>query len=239
MKPSRVPRTLDGLVSAAQQDVPSDAALSRLADTAEAGPPSATRRVLSRLSTPRGLVVLAACVIFAGALATRSMTPFTAEATPAVAPMPMPSPRTDPTPGPEIGSREADRRSDEMPTVDVRSLPGSADPPARHKAPAAKAGDEELSESALLQLAHDAIPTNPRRALALTGEHARRFPTGVLAQEREVIAVEALVRIGRRDEARARAATFLATYPSSAYRSRASEAIDGPPGSLPSPAPPR
>jgi hypothetical protein len=226
MKSSRVPRTLDGLVEAAQQDVPSNAELSRLADNVEAGPVSATRRVMAHLSTPRGLFVLAACLVVSGAVATtltRDRAPSLQVAAPVAAP-PTPSPPTIDRPRASSESHEDGDQKEELPTVDVRSLPSSALPQARREAPLA-AADEELSESALLQLAHDTMATNPHRTLALTVEHARRFPAGMLVQEREVIAVEALARLGRRDDARARAATFLATYPSSAYRSRVGEAV--------------
>jgi hypothetical protein len=42
----------------------------------------------------------------------------------------------------------------------------------------------------------------------------------VLAQEREVIAIEALKRLGRSDEAARRAADFARRYPGSAYRKK-------------------
>ena len=58
----------------------------------------------------------------------------------------------------------------------------------------------------------------PKRALPLTREQARRFPRGVLAQEREVIAIEALRRLGQKDEASSRADRFRETYPGSAHQ---------------------
>jgi hypothetical protein len=72
----------------------------------------------------------------------------------------------------------------------------------------------------LLRDAQDALRTAPAAALFLADEHAARFPAGVLAQEREVIAIEALIKTGRREEARARAARFLAAIPRTAYRPR-------------------
>ena len=57
-------------------------------------------------------------------------------------------------------------------------------------------------------------------ALALTDEHARRFPGGALAQEREFIAVSALLSLGRTPEARSRAARLLERFPGPAYRGR-------------------
>ena len=74
------------------------------------------------------------------------------------------------------------------------------------------------SESALLAQAQAALQSNPSRALALTREHKRRFPNGALAQEREVIAIEALKRMGDGESARKRAKDFENSYPGSAHR---------------------
>ena len=60
----------------------------------------------------------------------------------------------------------------------------------------------------------------PRRALELAEEHAVRFPAGVLVEEREAIAIEALARLGRRDEAAVRHASFVGRFPHSTYRAR-------------------
>jgi hypothetical protein len=76
------------------------------------------------------------------------------------------------------------------------------------------------SEAELLERARAALASNPARALALTEQVRTRFPAGVLAQEREVIAIEALKRLGRSDEAARRAADFARRYPGSAYRKK-------------------
>ncbi len=81
------------------------------------------------------------------------------------------------------------------------------------------AADEE-SEASFLRRTRAALADDPALALRMTDEHASRYRQGVLAQEREVIAIDALVRIGRRDEARARASAFRVRYPSSAHASR-------------------
>jgi hypothetical protein len=73
-------------------------------------------------------------------------------------------------------------------------------------------------EAALLERAREAIASDPKRALALTREHARRFPKGVLIQEREVIAIDALKRLGKGSEADSRADQFKKTYPGSAHQ---------------------
>jgi hypothetical protein len=83
----------------------------------------------------------------------------------------------------------------------------------------ASPGDAE-TEAHLLQRAQDALSGGPAQALALTEAHASRFPAGALGQEREVVAIQALVRLGRLEEARARGARFAAAFPGSAHRRR-------------------
>jgi hypothetical protein len=64
--------------------------------------------------------------------------------------------------------------------------------------------------------------------LSLTREHARRFPQGALAQEREVIAIEALSRLGRTEAARQRGTQFERQYPGSAHQPKV-EQVTRPP----------
>jgi hypothetical protein len=62
------------------------------------------------------------------------------------------------------------------------------------------------------------------RALAFFDEHARDYPSGVLAEERAVERILALCSLGRSDDVRAAASAFLAAHPGSplAPRVRAS-----------------
>ena len=71
------------------------------------------------------------------------------------------------------------------------------------------------AEVKLVTRAQDALAPHPAEALALCNDHAKRFPKGIVVQECEVIAVSALVKLGRRDEARARAARFKTRFPGS------------------------
>jgi hypothetical protein len=90
---------------------------------------------------------------------------------------------------------------------------------------AASASDPD-AEVGLLQRAQDALSSDPARSLALASEHARRFPKGMLAEEREVLAIEALMKLGRSDEANARASRFRATYPSSTHLPRIESVVE-------------
>lgn len=90
--------------------------------------------------------------------------------------------------------------------------------------PSARAPSGE-SEASFLRRAQSSLNSNPTRALALADEHPSRFPAGVLAQEREVIAIDALVKLHRTAEARTRAAAFRTRYPSSAHLGRVLSAV--------------
>lgn len=87
------------------------------------------------------------------------------------------------------------------------------------------AEDPFVAEDRLIRQACAALPNDPALALSLTSAHARRFPDGTLEQEREVIAIEALTKLGRDSEARERAATFTQHHPTSAYRARVEQLV--------------
>ncbi len=68
----------------------------------------------------------------------------------------------------------------------------------------------DLTEEArLLETARGHLSSSPASTLRLTEDHRRRFPSGQLEAERELIAVEALLRLGRRDRAEERATSRL------------------------------
>ncbi|HEX2880564.1 MAG TPA: hypothetical protein VHO25_13620, partial [Polyangiaceae bacterium] len=73
------------------------------------------------------------------------------------------------------------------------------------------------SEVELLQTASTVLGGNPAEALQLCEEHRKLYPGGAMSQEREMIAVTALVRLGRQEEAYSRAEQFRRNYPKSAY----------------------
>lgn len=85
------------------------------------------------------------------------------------------------------------------------------------------------TELELLDEAQAALATSPSRALTLARQHAQRYPDGAFAQEREVVAIDALVRLDRRDEARSRAERFHARWPSSAHGRRVDVLVAGTP----------
>ncbi|HWZ90692.1 MAG TPA: hypothetical protein VNW92_17650 [Polyangiaceae bacterium] len=86
-----------------------------------------------------------------------------------------------------------------------------------HATPAHPAS-ARVDEATLLEHARSELASNPAHALQLTAEHAKNYPGGILAQEREVIAIAALRRLGRTAEAEQRAEVFDRTYPNSAHQ---------------------
>jgi hypothetical protein len=127
-------------------------------------------------------------------------------ARPEAAPIVNRAPRASAAPSPEIATQET------APRVEL------APAPAGYPETAPSAPSE--SEVSLLSRAQEALSRDPARALDLVRDHERKFDAGLLVQEREVIAVEALARLGRTKEAEARAAAFHARFPRSAHGRR-------------------
>jgi len=125
---------------------------------------------------------------------------------------------TEPAPAPAHAAIRA--------TPPRNALPTGARPPV---VPEAVLPADPATEMSLLDRAQRAVRSDPARALALADEHARGYPSGTLAQEREVIAIDALVRLGRRDEAVARGARFHAAFPGSSHGRRIDVLIAAPP----------
>jgi hypothetical protein len=122
------------------------------------------------------------------------------------------------------------------PGVPVSALPNAPSPPTHEQAStAAPPRAEELpssrglaAERALLDVARAALARGePSEALAAADRHGHEFPSGVLAEEREAIAIRALVAIGRREEAGTRAAAFERAYPNSLNGRAVRAAVQG------------
>jgi hypothetical protein len=78
-----------------------------------------------------------------------------------------------------------------------------------------------LEESRRLSEARDALRRGDASgALSLLSELQRAVPGGILGQEREALAIEALAKSGRSSEAQARARAFLQAYPQSPHAPR-------------------
>jgi hypothetical protein len=143
-----------------------------------------------------------------------------------------PSPPAGASPAPAARAQDAAARAQApaspLPSP-AREEQRPAAPAARAKAPAASNGAEGAplaasnvveSEVELLKQARSALAADPLQAYALSERCRAQYPSGAFAQEREFIAISALVRLGRSNEARSRASLFRMHYPSSAYLPR-------------------
>jgi hypothetical protein len=109
----------------------------------------------------------------------------------------------------------------DQPSVDLHPLPA---PDAKPTRPSAGAGRAELR---LLQQARAAVAREDfMLALQLLAEHAHRFRTGRLVEEREALRVKSLAGLGRGGAARRAAADFEANFPRSPLLPSISDMLD-------------
>jgi hypothetical protein len=213
---SEAPESLRSLLRSAKSDLPSAADLARL--EAKLGPLMSgggvqpTTSGLSGLGKA-GIAALGGLLVAGGVyLSTRPAppTPGTPPAPPALREPPAPATEIVPAPAPVPPDTASSTATE--PSGSAHGAPGTA------RTATGAARPSLVPEDQLLERARRALASDPNRALSLTREHARTYPSGVLAQEREVIAIEALRRLGRGSEADARRGTFEQRYPQSAHR---------------------
>lgn len=109
--------------------------------------------------------------------------------------------------------------------LDSETAPARPRPRAQAASASAAAGSKleagpnaKPSEIELLRDARLALQSSPNLALGLTDQHASLYPLGKMAQERELIAISALVRLGRHAAVLSRAQRFERDFPNSPYR---------------------
>jgi hypothetical protein len=210
------PAGLKNVLRAAQADVGNEQQLARLAGrlgpllgaTAATGAGAAAATAKLGGAAKLGIAAVALIAAGSGALIVLS---------PASPPSPKPSstavasaPPT-PVPPPVVAAPSAALSA---PVAPEPPPPAASAPLTRDKPSAAT----PPSEAELLEQARAAIKSDPSRALQRANEHARRFPRGVLVQEREVLAIRALRRLGRDAEADRRADAFAKAFPGSAFQ---------------------
>ncbi|HMI92281.1 MAG TPA: hypothetical protein VK509_12985 [Polyangiales bacterium] len=110
-------------------------------------------------------------------------------------------------------AREPDSERPSARARPLRNAPAKA-PHTRARSP------QPERELELLRRAQSALARDPRAALALSEEHARVHRDGVFAQEREVLAIEALLKLRQSTAARARAERFITRFPQSPHARR-------------------
>ncbi len=164
------------------------------------------------LSASVAVAAMAALAVVTVAVRTTGPT----KAPEAVVSAPAPAEQREVLPPPELQT-EPEAEPDAPHAVSVDALP-TANLDVR-KAPAVAA--PRCDEVMLVDDADTALRSGkPERALAIVREIEQRCSGGVLVQERERIAIEALAKAGRVDQARARARAFEARFPTSPHLRR-------------------
>lgn len=130
---------------------------------------------------------------------------------------------TVPDAAPVASPEEPAPEEEEAPFVpDLPEVPDLATepPPARP----ATDGDPRIAqlsaEMRIVSRARELLGENPGEALAVLEEHRRHHADGILREEREAFAIEALVELERRPEAERRYYDFQRTYPHSDFSRR-------------------
>jgi len=114
---------------------------------------------------------------------------------------------------------------------DAGAVARAARPPRVLGEPRASSGPAALDpqgELEILRVAQAALRTRPSASLEQVRLHEARYPSGVFAQEREVIRVDALFALQRDGEARDRAREFLAQFGSSTHAPRMRSLLGAP-----------
>ena len=114
--------------------------------------------------------------------------------------------------------------------ADEANSAGTTDEGAKSKAPALQqrsaakksatdtpSDAPKKSEADLLSQAQRALDKDPKKALRLARQHASQFPSGALAQEREVIIIGSLLRLLRSQQAQERSTEFADKYKNSIH----------------------
>lgn len=102
-------------------------------------------------------------------------------------------------------------------TVETEAVEAADDVPAKaqlkpRRKVASLTPEDALAEAGLISQATRALAVSPSRALELTREAKRDFPRGMLGEEREAIAIQALAKLGHAEKARRRGKRFLQRY---------------------------
>ncbi len=165
--------------------------------------PAARRRGPLRIAFAASVLVAVGAVGAFAALGGR-----TAHAPESVAPLPL---RPTPAMGPNVVDDPSREPPAPAPTTERSPV---ARPP--RLARATSDGDPFTAGLELLQRAHAAYTRHDfPGALMMVEEHARRFPKGLLTEQREALRVRSLASAGRADEAHRAAAAFAVRFPRS------------------------
>jgi hypothetical protein len=105
---------------------------------------------------------------------------------------------------------------------------GETDAPAAEPTPESRTASRLREESAaVLAIRKTLLSGDPREALRMLDRAAADFPNGALVQEREALAIRALVDSGQKDTARRRGEAFLRAYPRSPHAAEVRATVGG------------
>jgi hypothetical protein len=126
-------------------------------------------------------------------------------------------------------SQQPDSSGDATPTPasSARSLVVSSKPVASESPRLAAPAEGLQQEIELLEEARRNLAPDPARAERLLLDHEQRVAGGQLRIEREFLLIDALVRLGRRSEAEARAKVLEGQTPKSLYGQRLDQILGG------------
>jgi len=137
------------------------------------------------------------------------------------APQPSPVRTTDKASSPSRAKADSLVPQTDMPvaepTITPDQLPVATPDPAQNSLERAPNNVSPMAEMDLYVKARGLAPTDPSAALAILDDGSKRFPRGVFVEEREALAIDCLVKLGRTAEAKRRAQTFLAAHPTSTF----------------------
>ncbi|HEX6245436.1 MAG TPA: hypothetical protein VFZ61_31150 [Polyangiales bacterium] len=130
---------------------------------------------------------------------------------------------------PAASGRRAGRSAPVAPTTALETAAPSVDVPQpraeQPEQPSAAPPAAPKGEVELLFEARTLRQRAPREALALLDQHAARFADGMLAPEREAMAIEILHSLGQTQQAAERLARYRARYPRSLHLPRLEKAL--------------
>lgn len=142
-----------------------------------------------------------------------------------------PAPSEQPVPS-EPAPSETPRTAAQQPArharaaVKLAEVPPSPEPVLAEVPQPASIVDAGPSQAQVLKRAWAALSSGaPAQALELAREDQQKHPTGNLAEERDALVIQALVKLARIDEARQAATAFFARYPSSIHRTRIEQLV--------------
>jgi hypothetical protein len=199
------------------------------------GLPSGSTAVSSKLTIVAVVIAVATATIAAALLAGGDPPPQEAAVVPMPAPVDIPEPPVEAAPEPHAGTPVASEAAPRSPVADdpppaTRAAPKRAARSPKSSAPRRKAeppDNRTAREIAATDRMRRALRGDPNLALQVAREGEREFgKDGLFHMERRAHEALALAALGRRDEARRKAAAFLTRWPRGPLSERVREIVD-------------